>query len=396
MSSGKLGMTLRCSQAGSAAGGARYGRRANRPLTSLCVSGLALVFALIDAAPGYGEQASSTGAAEMIEFGANTSDGARDGVCSDLRFDNNPSSARPGMAPDPVSDDIFRDASDCYLAYVGHTIHLRKNVDGINFGSDQGPRDYKCQDPRFAPLRSTGERPSATKSAHEGTDASDCWLAYISEDVGKYDTMHHVVFGNDWGQWPNDGQCDDPRFRNVPGVRELLMAEFNNTQNVGRDATDCRNAMAVKAIELRPNDDIEGLHFGNDLSLWAYDYECDDGRFEAIYSPQHNADITMSTVPSNNSVEKDATDCRGAYEQKRIVLTAVAELDDISFGQNTSDYAYNGTCDDPRFEDVPGKEPRMASYLSDLDWGADAVDCYRAYRDGNILLRSRSTKSREF
>ena len=392
MSIRNLGFLLSCARPLSAVEDTHSGRRAGPWCASLAVAGLVLALGLIHSSPGHSQQASKAGAAETIEFGANTSVGARDGLCADVRFENNPTSARPGMAQDLVTEDIFRDASDCYRAYVDNTVHLRENVDGIDFGTDQGSRDYTCQDSRFAPLRMSGERPAAAEPMSERTDASDCLLAYIAENVGLYDSTLHVVFGNDWGQWPNDEQCDDPRFRDAPGAGEPLMAEYTNTANVGRDASDCREAMHAGAIQLRPSGDKDQINFGDDTGRWAFDFECDDGRFEQVDPIPRDAVVTMSTTPSNRYVGRDATDCRDAYDQNSIVLTVLEDLDGISFGQDASDYSYDGLCDDPRFEDIPGNEPRMSSYLSDDDWGADATDCYRAYRDGHVRLAGSAAK----
>ena len=358
-------------------------------LACLCVGGLALAVALIAPTPSNGEETTNVTAADTVEFGTNTSDGARDGSCSDLRFENDPSSATAGMARVPVADDIFRDASDCYRAFVANTIRLRTTVDGIDFGADQGPRDYTCHDPRLAPLEWTGERGGGAEPARAGTDASDCWLAYLSEEVGQYSEMFGIVFGNDRGKWANDEECDDPRFRNVAGVPQSLMSDSLVRNSVGRDASDCLNAMTARAIELRPNDDIDGIMFGDDSSRWAFDHQCDDARFEAVDPLPSDADIFMSSFLSATSVGRDATDCRGGYDQGSIALTEVTPLDDISFGDNASDYAYDGECDDPRFADVSsasGEESRMSSQLHLADWGHDAIDCFRAYRDERIQI----------
>ena len=57
----------------------------------------------------------------------------------------------------------------------------------------------------------------------------------------------------------------------------------------------------------------------------------------------------MSTTPSNSYVGRDATDCRDAYDQSSIVLTVVEDLDGISFGQDASDYSYDGPLRRPPF-----------------------------------------------
>ena len=54
----------------------------------------------------------------------------------------------------------------------------------------------------------------------------------------------------------------------------------------------------------------------------------------------------------------------------------------ISFGNNSSEWAYDGECDDPRFAG-----PGMADTLLEEDTGSDASDCRDLYRSGSIWLR---------
>lgn len=46
-----------------------------------------------------------------------------------------------------------------------------------------------------------------------------------------------VDFGTDNGQWANDGECDDPRFRG-PGMTETPLLD----DDIRNDASDCRAA----------------------------------------------------------------------------------------------------------------------------------------------------------
>lgn len=60
---------------------------------------------------------------------------------------------------------------------------------------------------------------------------------------------------------------------------------------------------------------------------------------------------------------------------------AGAETIKLSFGDNTSDYARDGVCDDPRFFGQG-----MAPDLDDSDIGRDAADCRKIYNMGKIQL----------
>ena len=350
-----------------------------------------------------------------IEFGANTSERAHNDKCSDPRFADNLESAESGMAERVYVADIFSDATDCYKAHEKGLIHLEKNVDGIDFGndSDEYGRNYKCQDSRFVTfidVRSSTES-ELELDAPEKEDASDCRLAYLTEEVWMpeeiwiLDAKYDIVFGNDRGSWPRDDECDDPRFQNAPDSTSQVMAESLSANNVGNDATDCRKYFSERKILLRPIDDKDGIEFGDDTGRWAFDGECDDPRFENKPGMGNG----MSSFFSKMGVKRDATDCRDAYDRGAIGLTKVRSLHNIEFGENTSIWAYDGECDDPRFRDISAPSesrtvsPRRASLFRDIsefsesgtvssrqasfsDRGKDATDCFRAYQAEEIEL----------
>ena len=115
------------------------------------------------------------------------------------------------------------------------------------------------------------------------------------------------------------------------------------------------------------------IDFGDDTSEWARDDECDDPRFEGD-------GMAAGTVFQNRG--RDATDCRRLYDAGRIRLFGVDLASGyIDFGDDTSDYAQDGECDDPRFEG-----DGMAAILLASDRGRDAADCRRLYDAGRIRL----------
>lgn len=117
--------------------------------------------------------------------------------------------------------------------------------------------------------------------------------------VGAPTVVAEVDYGNDTSRWANDGECDDPRFEGD------AMAIGLNTDNIGRDATDCRADVEAGRIALNPLF-TEPENYGDDTSDYANDGECDDIRYTGAYSAQ------MIYLPED--IGHDATDCRAAVE----------------------------------------------------------------------------------
>ena len=192
-----------------------------------------------------------------------------------------------------------------------------------------------------------------------------------------------VDFGDDSSVWSRDGECDDPRFEGQ-GMATTLLDE-----DLKADATDCRILYERGLIRLRgtsfsggsnsaPSGDVD---FGNNSSDWANDGECDDPRFEGQ---------GMASVLLDEDLGRDANDCRALYNSGMIRLvgsgtsmtTRPSNAGDINFGNDTSDWAHDGECDDPRFVGTG-----MAAILLDEDLGRDATDCRNLYNRGSIRLR---------
>ncbi len=115
------------------------------------------------------------------------------------------------------------------------------------------------------------------------------------------------------------------------------------------------------------------VDFGDDGSTWARDRECDDPRFQGTY---------MSRTLLEEDRGRDATDCRQLHEAGLIRLFGVDLVSGrVDFGDDSSEYAHDGECDDIRFS---GRG--MAGTLLDDDRGHDATDCRRLYEAGLIRL----------
>ncbi len=119
--------------------------------------------------------------AQMINFGDDSSQWSNNGECDDGRFTG------PGLTSTPLlEDDVLADATDCRNAY----------------------------------------------------NAGQLTLAGVSKD-GTID------FGNDSGEWSNDGECDDMRFAG-PGMTTTPLLQ----EDIMRDASDCRAAFQAGQLTL--------------------------------------------------------------------------------------------------------------------------------------------------
>ncbi len=176
----------------------------------------------------------------------------------------------------------------------------------------------------------------------------------------------NIDFGTNAGEWVDDGECDDPRFEG-PGMAEQLVENDRM-----RDANDCAALFSAGQISLRSTQITKGFDFGDDSSEWANDGECDDPRFEGPGA---------ALVLLEEDLGKDASDCRTLLGTGQISLSPGGGATRINFGDNTSEWANDGECDDPRFTG-----PGMASTLVEADRGRDANDCSTLFFNDKIEL----------
>lgn len=124
----------------------------------------------------------------------------------------------------------------------------------------------------------------------------------------------------------------------------------------------------------------QDIDFGDNASEYANDGECDDRRFIGR---------NMTSSLDWDDAGHDADDCRRGYDLGLIQLwdetkaRAATQCSAIRFGNNASEYANDGECDDIRFEGTGS-----SSILLPDDSGRDAADCKRACDQGTIFLRN--------
>lgn len=264
------------------------------------------------------------------------------------------------------------------LSVVACVACTAASAQSINFGDDSSEwaNDGECDDGRF-----TGPGLTTTPLLQEDVlaDATDCRNAYNAGrlTLAGVATDGTIDFGNDSGDWANDGECDDMRFAG-PGMTTTPLLQ----DDIMRDATDCRTAFEAGLLGLAgdvtvpdvPDLIVAGINFGNDLGEWANDGECDDGRFEGA---------GMTTTPLlQDDVLRDATDCATAFEAGRLALRGVAKDGTIDFGDDSGDWSNDGECDDMRFA---GPGMTSTPLLQD-DIMRDATDCRDAYKAGQLTL----------
>jgi len=118
-----------------------------------------------------------------------------------------------------------------------------------------------------------------------------------------------IDFGDDAGDFANDGECDDLRFTGEGMTETPLLPD-----DIFRDASDCRAAFVANTITLAPlfirlSGEAE-IVWGDDASEFARDGECDDVRFEG-------PGLTDTPLITED-IGHDATDCRAAYKKGAI------------------------------------------------------------------------------
>jgi hypothetical protein len=138
--------------------------------------------------------------------------------------------------------------------------------------------------------------------------------------VGGTTAASDIDWGDDVGDWANDGECDDKRFSGEGMTGTPLLDE-----DIGHDATDCRTAYEAgklsyniatggkpQAAALPAQKTSGGIDWGDDRGEWANDGECDDSRF--------TGDGMTSTPLLDEDIRHDASDCREQFERGRLQL----------------------------------------------------------------------------
>ncbi len=140
------------------------------------------------------------------------------------------------------------------------------------------------------------------------------------------------------------------------------------------------SALCVSVLTLAPlhsvsADDHMSLELGDDTGEFAKDGECDDIRFTGK---------GMSEVLLTDSIGKDASDCGEALKAETVSVDPMhavpSDASPINFGDDTSQFARDGQCDDIRFA---GSNAAEMVFIAE-DVGRDASDCEAAFEAGSV------------
>ncbi len=148
-----------------------------------------------------------------------------------------------------------------------------------------------------------------------------------------------------------------------------------------------RNDAAGSAASPAAPAATQGVDFGDDASKFSRDGECDDKRFSGA---------GMTNTPLLESdIGHDATDCRTAYNQKRLTLASASlpaaadnsyadsGVNHIMWGDDNGKFSRDGECDDKRFAGAG----MTSTPLIDSDIQHDATDCRTAFTQGRLTLK---------
>ena len=116
-----------------------------------------------------------------------------------------------------------------------------------------------------------------------------------------------VSFGDDSGEYSNDGECDDPRF-DGPGMTQTTLL----SDDILADASDCGEAYASGRLTLKGVADDGTIDFGDDNGEYSKDGECDDLRFKG-------SGMTVTALLEDD-IMHDATDCEADFKAGKLKL----------------------------------------------------------------------------
>ncbi|TNC63987.1 hypothetical protein [Rubellimicrobium roseum] len=256
--------------------------------------------------------------AQAPDFGADTSVWANDGECDDPRFTG------PGTSGMDMDANLMADATDCRTAFEAGTAQLAQGqvaspaapaaptspapaANGAQIAAPTAPAEPVAPQSSATPAAPAPDTAQATPpvqpaapDAQAPAPVTKGAQATAPTEPAQPTAPVQVNFGDDSGQWAGDGECDDRRFAGQG------MAVSLNWLSVGRDATDCRALYDAGSIRLWAPKESQAatqcaaIDFGDNMSQFANDAECDDPRFEGL---------GVAGILNPSETGHDAADC---------------------------------------------------------------------------------------
>ena len=347
-----------------------------------------------------------------IDFGNDTSIWANDGSCDDPRFEGE------GMTALLEEENVGADAADCEALFIIGEVTLADTDAAVDAAA-------------------TADAELDTEAGTDTDDADDVDMAVTNEesdadlDEAEARTAEDLLSEDMLPEEADDSRVDLDEAETPDELPDTSVAEEADDAKTALTESE-PDAMVDEALEdgaddtAATDDEPPAIDFGDDESKFALDGECDDARF--IGEAMTNTDLIAKDI------RQDASDCRAGVEAGLLRLrgpgdpsvasvlgeseTEIAEdaneadkaaLEDtkaeaetkaptsddieqpastglmfngIDFGDDSSKWAKDGECDDPRFT---GKGMTETSLLAD-DAYHDATDCLAAWKTGELRL----------
>ncbi len=262
------------------------------------------------------------------------------------------------------------------------SVYLSGTNSGIQF-NDPLSGDYQI----WVGSYDIGSESIVTMLAITEADESE-WAAIpvgLEDSVyaASYDINGDIVFGDDSSAFANDGECDDPRFQG-PG-----MAFGPTSDHMFKDATDCRTQFEAGMVSLAEPED---MNLSGDMDMSVADSDLFGGGVPAtnpLAMPDAGplGEVLFALAQAFQAIPGDRAGAMplpfglggdNAADYDRASMTALTGID---FGDNSSVYANDGECDDPRFEG-----PGAADFTLEDDELSDGNDCSSLYLAGSLTF----------
>lgn len=214
------------------------------------------------------------------------------------------------------------------------------------------------------------------------TSAPEGQLAILLVDSGALPagSLVEIARVTQRGAWVRTWISSETASESVHGIPSSLLVATDETEGsqiarlvLGPEAMVLASSPLTDASRLDFIGPVGTIDFGDDTSEYALNSECNDSRFQS-------QKMEYSLFP--DAAFRDATDCTNAvgtglarYAEEEVI----ARLQIPEFGDDTSRYANDGECDDPRFAGVGSAFSLRYEHLR-----ADATDCREAFNSGRV------------